>query len=184
MKASTTENWRDVAGYEGVYRVSDLGRVRSLDRMVDGPIVQRKSNGKVISLSFVHRYQKVGLQQNGLRKQFLVHRLVAAAFIGPCPDGKQVNHLDGDKLNNQPSNLEYVTPSQNTLHAYETGLKKAIRGTEHHSSKLSEADVLEIRATYAAGGITQRKLADSFGVGHKQISKIILRQRWAHLPPA
>ena len=184
MEESTIETWRDVVGYEGVYEVSDHGRVRSVDRVVNGPKGQMRIKGKVLRPSLSCRYGRVGLQKNALRKQFFVHRLVAAAFIGPLPNEKQVNHIDGDKLNNQSANLEYVTQSENMQHAYRTGLQKAICGANHHHAKLSEADVLAIRATYADGGITQQKLADNFGVGHVNIHNIVHRQRWAHLPPA
>jgi len=129
-------------------------------------------------------YQRVILQKNCLQKQFLVHRLVAAAFIGTCPVGKQVNHLDGDKLNNQPSNLEYVTQSENMQHAYRSGLLKVICGANHCCAKLTEEDVLAIRATYAAGGVTQQKLADKYGVGDVNICNIVNRRSWAHLPTA
>ena len=184
MKASTIETWRAIAGYEGDYEVSDFGRVRSLDRMVDGPRVQRKSKGRVISMNFSRKYKKVGLHQKGLQKQFFVHRLVAVAFLGPCPTGKQVNHKDGCKSNNRPSNLEYVTPLENIQHACLTGLSKTQIGEENINDKLTEENVLDIRATYAAGGVTQQKLADNFGVGHVNISNIVHRRSWAHLPPA
>jgi len=139
---------------------------------------------KVLRPDLSRGYQRVGLQKNGLRKNFSVHRLVAAAFTGTCPVGKQVNHIDGDKLNNQSANLEYVTQSENMQHAYRTGLQKAICGANHHHAKLSEADVLAIRATYADGGITQQKLADKYGVCHVNINNIVNRQTWSHLPPA
>jgi len=180
----TIETWRDVVEYEGVYQVSDAGRVRSLDRMVDGPRVQRKSKGKSIRPSLVSGYKQAGLQQNGLRKYFYVHRLVAAAFIGPRPVGRQINHIDGKKLNNRPSNLEYVTQSENTLHAYRTGLLKSMCGVDSPHAKLNDKDVLEIRAAYAAGGITMKKIAFKYEVSHSQIRRIIQRQTWAHLPPA
>jgi len=177
-----TERWQDVVGYEGLYLVSDHGRVRSVGRTVDHPRGQRILKGKVLKPGFSHGYNMIGLQKNGPRKFFYVHRLVAAAFIGPCPVGRQVNHVDGVKLNNQMFNLEYVTPSENTLHAYRAGLLKAICGTKHYSAKLSEADVLEIRAAHAAGGVTQQKLADKYGVARKSICKIIYRKSWRHLP--
>jgi len=178
------ETWRDVAGYEGVYRVSDLGRVRSLDRMVDHPKGQMRLNGKVMRLRLSHGYEKVDLCQNGLRKKFFVHRLVVTAFLGQCPDGKEVNHVDGNKLNNRPSNLEYVTHLENMQHAYQTGLSKTQIGVENINSKLTETDVLEIRAAYAAGGVAQQKLAGKYCVSQNIICNIVRRKIWAHLPPA
>ena len=182
MKASTTENWRDIAGYEGVYRVSDLGRVRSLDRMVDGAKGQRRLKGKVLRPRLSHHgYGHLDLCQNALSKNFFVHRLVAAAFIGPLPVGKQVNHKDGCKSNNLPTNLEYVTQLENMQHAYRTGLFKARLGVDSSSAKLTESDVLAIRAAYAAGGVTQKNLANKYGVCHVNISNIVNRKRWSHI---
>ena len=183
MKTSTIETWRAIAGYEGEYEVSDFGRVRSLDRVVDGPRGQLRRNGKVLSPSIANGYEHLALCKNGLRKYFLVHRLVAASFIGHCPVGRQINHIDGKKLNNRPSNLEYVTQSENTLHAYRTGLLKSMCGVDSPHAKLTDKDVLEIRAAYAAGGITMKKIAYKYEVGHSQIRRIIQRQKWAHLPP-
>jgi len=180
----TIETWRAIAGYESFYQVSDAGRVRSHDRVVDDAKGQRRLNGKVLRPGLVSGYEQVVLCQKSLLKSFYVHRIVAVAFIGPCPAGKQVNHRDGDKLNNRLSNLEYVTAAQNTQHAYRMGLSKAICGANHYRAKLTDKDVLEIRAAYAAGGVTQRKLADNFGVHRVNISNIVNRQTWAHLPPA
>ena len=183
MKTSTIETWRSIAGYEGDYEVSDFGRVRSLDRVVNGSRWQIRLNGKVLRPSLASGYQKVCLKQNGPHKQFLVHRLVAASFIGPCPVGRQVNHVDGCKLNNRLSNLEYVTGCENMQHASRAGLLKVMCGANHYRAKLTDRDVLDIRAAYAAGGVTHRKLADKYGVDKANIHHIIHRQTWAHLPP-
>jgi len=184
MKASTIEIWRDVVGYKGVYEVSDLGRVRSLDRVVDGPRVRQGIKGKVLRMSLSYGYERVYLCQNGLPKPFYVHGLVSAAFIGPRPVGRKINHIDGDKLNSRPLNLKYVTQSENALRSYRTGLSKAMVGVKNPHAKLAEADVLAIRDTYAAGGVTMQKLSNKYGVNCSIICGIIHRKRWAHLPPA
>ena len=184
MEESTTETWRDVAGYESVYEVSDLGRVRSHDRVVDGPRGQQGIKGRIMRLRLLHGYQKIDLCQNSLSKSFFVHRLVVAAFIGPCPVGKEVNHVDGNKLNNRPSNLEFLTHLENMQHAYRNGLIVARLGVDSSRAKHTDKDVLDIRAAYAAGGVTQRKLAEKYGVSHVNISLIVNRKQWSHLPPA
>lgn len=109
------EKWMDIKGYEGRYQISNLGRVKSL------PIDEKfcKRNEEVILKPFVcgSGYYEVILRQNGKRKPKLIHRLVAETFI-PNPHGKkEVNHKDGNKYNNEMSNLEWVTSSENQLHS-------------------------------------------------------------------
>jgi hypothetical protein len=105
---------------------------------------------------------------------FRIHRLVAEAYI-PNPENKtQVNHIDGDKLNNHVSNLEWVTPSENIIHAYAMGLAHASCGTKNGQSKLTEHDIQSIRATYVPycriNGA--RALAKIFNVHHTIISRV------------
>lgn len=126
--AEMQEEWRDVVGYEGLYEVSSRGRVRTVGSI-------RERSGSRGSLTVHERirkphltpkgYHRVQLSKDGVARNHLVHVLVAQAFIG-CPDesdADQVNHKDGFKSNNCAENLEYVTQSENMLHAYEHGLK-------------------------------------------------------------
>lgn len=109
----STENWRPVDGYEGCYEVSTFGNVRSV----------RKS-GKILVLNVTPKgYLRIALAREGVQKNFMVHRLVASAFIANDNEKPEVNHKDGDKKNNRVDNLEWVTTSENLIHAYETGLK-------------------------------------------------------------
>lgn len=113
------EQWRDIPGYEGRYQVSDAGRVVGLKGVLT-PQVQNSG------------YQVVHLYLNGRRTVRLVHSLVAECFVHGRFNGANVNHRDGVKTNNAASNLEWVTRSQNMLHAVAAGLtntpKKAVRG--------------------------------------------------------
>lgn len=117
------EEWRDIEGYEGLYQVSDFGRVRSLDRMVDGPQGPRKIKGKLIKLrNHGAGYKMANLWKDNDYKITYVHALVASAFI-PNPSKKlEVNHIDGDKANNHVENLEWCTSKENKIHARDTGL--------------------------------------------------------------
>lgn len=117
------EIWKDVVGYEGLYQVSNLGRVKSLEHFVptkNGAV--RNSPSKIRINCFDGKYYHVILYKQGRRKVALVHRLVADAFI-PNPNNlPQVNHKDGNKLNNNMDNLEWCSAQDNILHAFATGL--------------------------------------------------------------
>lgn len=106
-----TEEWRDIKGYEGLYQVSNKGRVRSIPRN------STVKNIRIIRpAKFAHGYLGVGLNKNGKRASRTVHRLVAETFM-PIDNKKlQVNHIDGDRTNNSLENLEWVTPSYNSWH--------------------------------------------------------------------
>ena len=109
------EIWKDVVGYEGYYQVSDLGRVRSLDRITSNG---RKIKGKILStkVNTPPYYPRVSLSVNGKMKLVQVHRLVAQAFVyNPDPEHKtQVGHKDESRTNNRADNLEWVTPKENS----------------------------------------------------------------------
>jgi hypothetical protein len=111
---SEKEEWRPVAGYEGIYEVSDLGRVRSLDR---DDCTGRKRKGRVLVQCNVMGYKFVNLSRNGEQWVIRVHSLVATAFIGARSEGMTVNHKNCDKADNRAGNLEYMTIQENLSHA-------------------------------------------------------------------
>ena len=115
-------------------------------------------------------YALITLYKNSTPKTYQVHRLVAKAFIKDDAERTQVNHINGNKLNNNLTNLEYVTRSENLQHAYDTGLKK--KGVEHHNAKLSDADIKFIRDNYKAN-YTGKQLAKMFNVSKATISKVV-----------
>lgn len=120
------EEWRDIVNYEGIYQISSLGNLRSLDRL---DAAGHKLKGKEMSLVVkTTGYVGVTLCKNGKKTNKRVHRLVAEAFIENKENKTQVNHLDGNKTNNNVSNLVWSTPSENTIHAYKNGLAKANYG--------------------------------------------------------
>lgn len=101
------EIWKDIAGYEGQYQVSNLGRVKSLNYRQTG-------RPAIISYSLVCGYKRVALSRFNKRKDFFVHRLVWEAFNGPIPSGMQVNHINEDKEDNRLDNLNLMSPKENT----------------------------------------------------------------------
>lgn len=162
------EEWRDIEGYEGMYQISNLGRVKSLARKgrPQERILLASNNG--------FGYLVVTLCR-GTQKTFKIHTLVVHAFIGIQPSKHQVNHIDGNKENNALSNLEYCTPQENTRHAWESGLCT-------YTKKLTAEDVIEIRRLYNAGGTTHAKLGKMFGVHDSMIGYIVRRKNWQHIP--
>lgn len=122
------EEWRDVCGYEGTYQVSNYGRFRTLPRIVQHSRLGRTCRNGVIH-SYTDRpsddYIAVQLWSDGKFVQRVLHRLIAEAFI-PNPENKPfINHIDGNKRNNEITNLEWVTAKENTAHALRTGLNPA-----------------------------------------------------------
>lgn len=121
------EVWKPVPSYEGLYEVSNLGNFRAVDRYVPSRWGHdRLYHGKpMLTETTYDNYQRIVLMKNGVKRRFMAHRLVALAFI-PNPQNKpEVNHIDGNKSNNIVSNLEWCTASENTQHAFRTGLCKA-----------------------------------------------------------
>ena len=122
------EEWRAIEGYEGLYEVSSLGRVRSIPHKFSFP----NNKDGILACSMASGYKHVVLSKKGKSKGFLVHRLVASAFLIKPRGRKQVNHKDENKLNNAVSNLEWVTPRQNLEHSnvIKKLVKAAIKANE------------------------------------------------------
>lgn len=158
------EQWREVTGTDGRYWVSSLGQVR-------GP-------RKLLRLVNEQGYLRVNVygKRSGMRR---VHCLVAAAFLGPCPDNCEVNHIDGNKQNNAVSNLEYATSKENKQHAWRHGLATH-RGSNNVRAKLEESTVKKIREASKSGS-SLRTLAAEYGVSPTQIRRIVVGRQWAHV---
>lgn len=173
------EVWKNIDGYNGMYQVSNLGRVRSFKS-------NRSKHGHIMSLTISKRgYVRVTLY-NGGRKHCTVHRLVAKAFIPNLENKSEVNHIDGDKNNNRVDNLEWSTRSENMTHAYHTCLHTALyrtiktkHGTIIRSgAKLHSSDICDIREKYSTGNYSMRTLGKEYDVSSAMISKIINGQAW------
>ena len=120
----TVEKWLDIENYKGYYQVSSDGRVKSLKRTRIGISNIPVAVNERVLIPKEDNYKRVVLSKNKNKKTFSIHRLVAKAFIFNPKNKPQVNHKDGDKLNNNISNLEWVTASENHIHAHKIGLKK------------------------------------------------------------
>lgn len=137
-----SEIWKDIPGYEGLYQISNYGSVKSLDRYVKHYKGGSKLiKGKNIAPKIDKGYLRIKLCKLGEKKYYTVHRLVALTFINNPNNLPVINHIDGDKLNNHISNLEWCTISDNTQHAYDTGL------CDEGKAKLSEYHKKPVRCT-------------------------------------
>lgn len=171
-----SEIWLPVSRHDG-YEVSNYGRVRSIDRWVGsrwGGL--RPYPGKLLTpVPTKTGYLRVKL--GGGHGGIGIHILVAEAFIGPCPEGLQVRHWDGDPTHNTPNNLLYGTVKDNTQDRIRHGRRTGQRGEQHHHAKLDASKVKAIRASTEPLAI----LAQRYGVREQLISKVRLRQRWEWL---
>ena len=150
------EEWKEIFSN---YHVSTLGNVDS---------TKYKSRRRLKQWVNQNGYLFISLYFGNKRKHYAVHHLVALAFV-PKVDGKsQINHINGIKTDNRVENLEWVTPSENTLHAVRTGLKPV--GEKHYKAKLTNAEVQLIREN--PQGLSIYELASLFGVHAATVSKI------------
>lgn len=166
-------SWVTIEGYEGLYAVSDDGRVMSMDYAQTGlPGILKPQLRRGYLSVFIYRTPRNG-------KWFTIHALVLAAFVGPRQTGKQVNHKNGVKTDNAVSNLEYCTQSENMKHAFRTGLQSN-QGEKHSRHKLTAEKIIEIRRRVKSGE-TQTSVAKDVGVSQGQISHIVSGRAWPHI---
>lgn len=193
------EHWLPVPGWVGFYEVSTLGRVRSVDRVVErhrdgggrssGPA---RYAGRLLSLcsrtqgKYRYGHVSVGFAHAGVKSTQAVHRLVLLAFVGEPLPGQGCRHLNGDATDNRLSNLAWGTPTENAQDAVGHGSYRhdpacVARGERNGWSRLTASDVLEIRRAYAAGGVSQAALGVQFGVSQVCVSRLVRGKGWKHL---
>ncbi|WKV24073.1 HNH homing endonuclease [Bacillus phage PSYJ-YH] len=170
ISLNSKEEWRPVEGFP-LYSVSSEGR-----------IINVRTGRLLKQVKDKYGYMRLSLNRDGTSHTQKVHRIVAKAFI-PNPENKpQVNHISGIKNENKVSNLEWVTNSENILHAYSLGLLNTspTTGEKHGLSKLTEKEVLLIREM-SSQGTGSRELSKTFKISQSTICDIIKRRSWKHL---
>lgn len=167
---------KDIEGFEGLYAVTEDGRVWSYPKWWGGKLGNQNHNGKwIIQETLRRNYKRVTLRKNGKVKRITVHRLVAFAYL-PIVAGKNVvNHLDGDPSNNHVNNLEWCTTQENGMHSSKMG--RTQRGTKNNHNVLNEDEVREIRKMYSAG-ITQPEIGRIYGITQSAVHLITSRKNW------
>ena len=176
------ERWKDIKGYEGQYQVSDLGRIRSLDRLVNvgQSNTKRRIRGCILNPGHSsHGHQHVTLcDGSGSRKTALVHQKVIEAFVGPRPKGQEVCHNNGNAKDNRLSNLRYDTHKNNQAQRKEHGTH--LPGEENPWSKLTNDQVLEIVKLYNQGN-SSKDIGNLFGIDRHHVLVIIRGEAWSHI---
>lgn len=166
-----------LGGRYAVYRDGAVVRIAPAKGATVGKAVKHSDNG--------NGYSQVALSCDSAVTTHLVHRLVAEAFLGPCPAGHNVNHKDGDKKHNDVSNLEYVTYSENSRHAFRTGLMTpeslARPGSRNGSAKLAESDVVAIRARRKETGDTYEAIGAAYGLSKGAVWRMCTGKNWRHV---
>lgn len=157
---------------DGAYEVSDGGEVR---RIAGG---KGSVTGRVLRQYDKDGYKVVSLSVGGLPRRYYVHRLVALAFIGPCPQDHIVNHIDGDRANPSAINLEYLSFQENGRHAAAIGVLP--RGEKHGAAKVTDAQVRKIRADYA-DGVAQSVLRRQYGLAQSTMHHLVHGITWKHV---
>jgi len=166
------ENWRPVVGYEGLYEVSDLGRVKSLGR----PGWPGRIFAKTVSPTV--GYIQASLSRCGKAKLFMVHSLVLAAFVGPRPRGMEACHNNGVRTDCSLANLRYDTRRGNNADKWKHGT--AVIGEKCHTAKLTEADVRAMRAEWASGADCAT-LGRKYGITTPNAWRACNRISWRHV---
>lgn len=169
------EVWTDIPEYEGRYQVSNMGRVKSLDRsVIDKKGRKHPTTGRVMKPVPDKKtgHLRIGLFKDNKRCVLYVHRLVMEAFVGQCPSNMEVCHNDGDSSNNRLDNLRYDTRNENMIDASKIN--------RHPAQKLSPEDVIAIRQRLSTGE-RQKDIAKDYGVGQYAISAINRRATFAWL---
>lgn len=176
------EKWKKLKKF-GDYQISNFGNIKSPDVEMKTPTGKNWiRKGKLLKpYKSKKGYLSVDLRINGKRKIMLVHRLVAETFIPNIYNKPQINHIDGDKTNNNVNNLEWCTNGENQLHAFKNGLQKG--NFKHPNSKLTLEQVLYIKNNCVLGSKKNgiQTIAKKFGVNNSTVKQILQGKSYRYI---
>lgn len=173
----STPKIREIPGFTG-YGASPDGRIWTRKILgAHGALtdVWRERKGTLTKAG----YYRIGIRSDLGKLEVVAHRLIAITFIGPIPEDKEVNHINGVKTDNRVENLEIITHRENLIHALVTNLRHPAHGESHHWAKLKDDEVKNIREEYSTGLFSQYALARKYGVNQSQIGRIVRYERRA-----
>lgn len=178
------EEWKKVVGFESLYEVSNLGNVRTVSRI--SKATEGRYKGQEVGLKLFKPtiaqntgYLKITLTKNRIQTTPLVHRLVAEAFLEKITGKDEVNHKNGNKLDNSVSNLEWVSRKENIQHAVKNGFRADVNGTKNPMSILTNEMVKEIFLDNS--GLKWKDLGKKYGVSYMAVYDIMTGRRWSWL---
>ena len=162
------EMWKEIDYFDSKYRISNFGRIFSLNY------------NKIMTPKVNHAgYNEITVRENGYQKSRLVHILIVKSFIQKdWNKNLVVNHKDGNKLNNCVSNLEIVSRSYNSKHAFLMGLHTPLKGEDVSNSKLKQDEIIKIREIYKKGDHTHKQIGELFNVTQSNITRILNGDTW------
>lgn len=171
-----TEIWAPVLGFEGLYAVSSLGRIRSLSRAWKSKYTVTTFPGRVLTqVAKSNRYLVVSLSKDNKARQCLVHRIVLEAFVSPCPEGMEACHANGDRQDNRASNLRWDTRSANHQDKKLHGTAQV--GEKANNAKLTDQIVQAIRRR----GLRPSEAMREFGLSKTNAARIVNNVTWKHI---
>jgi hypothetical protein len=164
------EDWSPIEGYEGLYAISNLGKVKRLTSGTNThagkiltPIINKKTG-----------YPYVKLCKNGKTRKAKLHLMVASAFLPPSPDPDFiVEHKSGIKTDARAENLEYISRSENTKRAIRMGLQKLCYASDNGNSKLSNEQIAQLKQDNETGNYTQKLLAEKYGISRTYTNYVL-----------
>ena len=174
------EIWKDIKGYEKIYQISNLGRVKRLSYW-------HKVGLKNVSITYrterilkqscdSNGYKQVCLTKNSKKKSHSIHKIMAIVFIPNSENKKQVNHINGIKTDNNIENLEWCTYHENLKHAMKNGLRAT--GERHGATNLLNKDVIKIRELFEAKKYSIKELAKKYNIAYSTMHQIINKKYW------
>lgn len=181
-----TEEWKDIKGYEGLYKISSFGRIKTLMRKesllnkIGLPMVRVRKEAIKKQKVYPRGYLGIDLIKDKIKETVYVHRLVAEQFI-PNPENKRtVNHKKAVKSDNRFHQLEWATYAEQFKHSRALGIHDDY-GSKSKMSKLNESQVIDIRQRAKSGKCSSSELAKEYSVSTGNINCIVRRQTWKHV---